>query len=40
MTKKTSLFEKDLAFLDKYHTGKAHKIAIIEILKRYKFEES
>lgn len=40
ITKKTSLFENDLAFLDEYHTGIAQKIEIIDILKRYKLEES
>tara|TARA_B100001113_G_scaffold87326_1_gene69788 strand:+ start:146 stop:349 length:204 start_codon:yes stop_codon:yes gene_type:complete len=34
------LFEKDLAFLDKYQTGIAQKIEIADIWKRYILEES
>ena len=34
------MFEKDLAYLEKYQTGTAQKIEIADIWKRYKLEES
>jgi hypothetical protein len=40
ITKNTSLFEKDLAFLDKNQTGRAQKIEIEDIWKRYKLAVS